>query len=366
MPSGMGNSIGCEYPSARTTFLPLTSARYPTPTISRSFLNPVVTPVTALATKARASPCKAFCSSESRSAWSVPSFCSKRIPRGIFTLILPLGPWTSTVAAEICTFTPLGTGMIFFPMRDIFSSLASPLPDFAEYFAADVGLSRGAARHHAPRRRHDADAQATDDAAQFLRARVLAAAGLRHALQVRDGAAPVGRILQEHAKDLVALRFLHELVRLDKSLFLHDAHHFGLQLRRRHVHPRVLGFRGVPDARQQIGNRIGHHREFVLLPARLEHAGNFTAERQSAKTDTAHFKLPQEAARPAANAAAVAHANLELRLLLHLRELRISRHSSPQPRSGTPSPRNNSRPSSSFLALVVKVMFIPLILSTRV
>jgi hypothetical protein len=38
----------------------------------------------------------------------------------------------------------------------------------------------------------------------------------------------------------------------------------------------------------------------------------------------------------------------------------------PFSRSGTPSPLSSSRPCSSVLALVVMVMFMPLILSTRV
>jgi hypothetical protein len=46
----------------------------------------------------------------------------------------------------------------------------------------------------------------------------------------------------------------------------------------------------------------------------------------AAKTDAAHLKFAQVAARPATQAATVAYANLELRLLAHLGELRVSRH----------------------------------------
>jgi hypothetical protein len=44
------------------------------------------------------------------------------------------------------------------------------------------------------------------------------------------------------------------------------------------------------------------------------------------KTNAAHLKFSQVPARPAAQAAAVAYANLELQLLAHLGELRSSRH----------------------------------------
>jgi hypothetical protein len=44
------------------------------------------------------------------------------------------------------------------------------------------------------------------------------------------------------------------------------------------------------------------------------------------KTNPAHLKFSQVPARPAAQAATVAYANLELQLLAHLGELRISRH----------------------------------------
>jgi hypothetical protein len=46
----------------------------------------------------------------------------------------------------------------------------------------------------------------------------------------------------------------------------------------------------------------------------------------TAKTNAAHLKFSQVSARPAAQAAAVAYANLELQLLAHLGELRSSRH----------------------------------------
>src|SRR5882757_6179509 len=64
----------------------------------------------------------------------------------------------------------------------------------------------------------------------------------------------------------------------------------------------------------------------ALLPTGFHDAGNFPAQRVAAETDAAHLKFTQIPARPAAQAAAVAYANLELQLLAHLGELRVSRH----------------------------------------
>src|SRR5947207_3034215 len=56
----------------------------------------------------------------------------------------------------------------------------------------------------------------------------------------------------------------------------------------------------------------------ILLPAGFHHARDFPAQRHAAKTDAAHLKLANIAARSAADAAAVAHADLEFRLLAGL------------------------------------------------
>src|SRR5215813_6657968 len=87
--------------------------------MSISFLKPCVTPCTALATSARARPCTARCSSDSRLTLSTPSFCSNEIPRGTATLSLPLGPWTSILSEAMAILTPEGTEIGLFPIRDI-------------------------------------------------------------------------------------------------------------------------------------------------------------------------------------------------------------------------------------------------------
>src|SRR5579863_7221163 len=56
----------------------------------------------------------------------------------------------------------------------------------------------------------------------------------------------------------------------------------------------------------------------TLLPAGFHHAGNLPEQRVPAEADAAHLELAEVAARPSAQAAAVAHANLVFRLPAHL------------------------------------------------
>src|SRR4051794_27123097 len=70
-----------------------------------------------------------------------------------------------------------------------------------------------------------------------------------------------------------------------------------------------------------------------LLPTGFHDAGNFTLERHAAETDTAHFKFANEGARAAANAATIAHTNLELGLLEGLSDFCSACHLLCYPRS---------------------------------
>src|SRR5579872_6901050 len=119
-PTGNGYSIKCENPRLNTTvFLPFISARYPMPTISRSRVHPLVTPSTALLTRARAKPWTAAWESFSRIASRCPSCCWTLMPAGSWVSSLPFGPCTATVLPSILTVTPFGSGIGFFPIRDI-------------------------------------------------------------------------------------------------------------------------------------------------------------------------------------------------------------------------------------------------------
>src|ERR1019366_2174077 len=93
------------------------------PTISSSRVQPLVTPCTALNTRARVSPCTAACFSVSRLTCRAPSFVSSVMPSAINAETLPLGPSTRTVFPSTLYLTPEGSGITFLPMRDIESIL---------------------------------------------------------------------------------------------------------------------------------------------------------------------------------------------------------------------------------------------------
>src|SRR6516162_9031643 len=152
--------------------------------MSISFLKPVVTPCTAFATRARASPCTARCSSEARFTFRTPSRCSNETPFGMATLNLPLGPCTSTFSEPRAIFTPAGTGIGLFPIRDIFNqpqqsvlSETAKLPNLAKQFAADLVLARDAAAHQSLRGRKNTDAQPADHRLDLVRTDIAALAG---------------------------------------------------------------------------------------------------------------------------------------------------------------------------------------------
>src|SRR6267378_3937053 len=301
--------------------------------MSSSFLKPDVTPCTALATSARASPCKARCSSVARRAVSTPSFCSKVMPCGIAKESLPFGPCTSILPVCRAIFTPAGTGIGLRPIRDIYSSLfkslpswaqhAAPLqtrlPDFAKNLAAHFGLARRTAAHQPLRRGHDADAQPAYDGTNVGRAEIRTGARARDALQAGDHAAAVRGVLQENAQHLTRLVLVHQLVGRDVALVLEDARNLGLELRDRNIDALVLGGRRVAEARQKIGNGIRlHNSPKRLLPAGFHDAGDFSLQRHTAETDTAHLELADIPARAAADAAAVAYPHLEFRFFERL------------------------------------------------
>src|SRR5712692_5498514 len=244
--------------------------------MSSSFLKPEVTPCTALATSARARPCSARCSSVARVAISAPSFCSNVIPCGTATESFPFGPCTSTLPLCSATFTAEGTGIGLRPMRDISSSLTptvyilpnwgaaccaptNRLPDLTKNFAAHFALSRGSAAHNPFRRGQNADAQPAHDRANFVRATVGPRAWPGDALQARDHAAAVRRVLQKDAQQFSCFVFVHQLVGRDVALFLQDARDVRLEFRDGNIDALVFGGRRVAEARQKIGYGIRLH-----------------------------------------------------------------------------------------------------------
>src|SRR6266567_1261959 len=250
--------------------LPFISARYPIPTISSSRVQPLVTPSTALFTRARARPCTAACESFSRTATRVPSLCSTLIPPGSAVSNFPLGPCTATLSPSILTVTPWGIGIGFFPIRDIRSALApgllaaTLLPDFAQQFAAYPFAPGLASRHHAPRRGKDVDPHASKHAGNLCAAHIDAASRPRYPLGLRDGSLIVSAILQVNPDHLMTL-FLSRFEVGDEPLFLQDAGNLPLQPGRRNTHYLLAGVARIPHPRKPVSGPIGQSHRLRLL-----------------------------------------------------------------------------------------------------
>src|SRR6267143_1301119 len=249
--------------------LPFISARYPMPTISSSRVQPLVTPSTALFTRARARPCTAACESFSRTATRVPSLCSTLIPPGSAVSNFPLGPCTATVSPSILTVTPLGIGIGFFPIRDIRSALAPglvarPLPDFAQQFAAYAFAARLSSRHHAPRRGKDVDPHASKHAGNLCAAHIDAASRPRYPLGLRNGSLIVSAILQVKPDHLMTI-FLSRFEVGDEPLFLQDAGNLQLQPGGRDIYFLMPGVERIAHPRKHVCDRIGQPHRLLLL-----------------------------------------------------------------------------------------------------
>src|SRR5262245_5129660 len=253
---------------------PLSSTLYPTPTTSISCVNPFETPVTALATRARAVPCMAVYSSPWRSAVNLPSSSLKLILhcRGIGTASFPFGPSTATSDSVTFTLTSFGISITFFPTRDITFMVVGgwwlvvggsfghapttndePLINAAHHLAADVGLTRLFACHHAARSAHDVDAQTAQNLPDLFARNVDAAARKRNALKARNHALAVRPVAQKDAQrpSFAAFDGLDAVIGNVPFLF-EDARNFDLQARRRHIHFGVTPADRVPDARQHV------------------------------------------------------------------------------------------------------------------
>ena len=189
--------------------------------MSRSFLNPSVTPCTALATSARARPCSARCSSVSRSAVQNAVLLSRSLmPRGMATDILPLGPCTSTAPIVNLNLHARGHGNRFLSnSRHESLFLETSYQTSHKQFAAHAFLARRSARSSRPRGvDRMRNAHAADHRANLGLAHVAPAAGPRNALQIGDHAAAVGGVAQEDAQRLLALWSRPRLCRSRGSL----------------------------------------------------------------------------------------------------------------------------------------------------
>src|SRR5437588_3306956 len=136
-----------------------------------------------LATSERVSPCSARCSPRSvgRVTTSSSPPCATVMSVGMRSESSPLGPLTRTRAGSMDTVTPLGTGMGFLPMR-----LTRGSPDLRHDLAADAGMARFVARHHAAGGGDDRRAHAALDLRDVAGVHVRAPAGPRDPAQASD------------------------------------------------------------------------------------------------------------------------------------------------------------------------------------
>src|SRR5437764_4035842 len=235
--------------------------------MSSSFLNPSVTPATALATRLRARPWNFPSSGFSPTVFACrcPSASSKLMPEGNACRILPFGPCTSTAPSTTLTVTPFGIVIGFLPIRDILClvgrgssragrgaeaprSLRSP--HVTQHFAADAGLHRRAAGHDASRRPQNARPQPCQDVGHIVASEVDAAAGTADALEAGDEPLAVRSVLEEqpqHPGRPLGRILVEELEALDVAFVLQDARDVRLDARRRHVDARMFGDHRVAD-----------------------------------------------------------------------------------------------------------------------
>src|SRR3954447_24869927 len=210
------------------------------------------------ATSERVRPWRARCSARSvgRRTLRTPSSWPISMSRGTVWWSSPRGPFTRTTPGSTETVTPEGTGMGCLPMRDI----TGRSPYERDDLAPDALATGLVARQDAVRRGHDRGPHAALDAGDVVVRDVVPAARARDALQAEDDRGAVLGVLQLHVDDLGRLlgRRLLDRVVLDVALLLEDAGHLLLQARGRDGHHALLGRRAVAQAREEVGDGVGH------------------------------------------------------------------------------------------------------------
>src|SRR6266850_3786807 len=157
-----------------------------------------LTPVTMLATSARARPCSARTrrSSPARSMTIVPSATRGVSPVGTGWVSLPLGPSARTVSPSTWIFTPCGIGIGSLPMRDMGGSL----PHVGEDFAADLLLAGLAIGEHAAGGREQRHAHAGQDRRDLVVGHVHPPSRRGDTHQARDHLLVGGAVLEVDAQ----------------------------------------------------------------------------------------------------------------------------------------------------------------------
>src|ERR1700694_124310 len=253
MPGGAGNATGWEKPNAKFRVRPCICARYPTPCISRLRVKPRVTPLTMFAMSVRVRPCNSrlrFWSSGRATVTTEPSTITV-IGSAQASLSSPFGPLTVTSRSATATATPLGTSTGIFPI------LLISLPYEGHHFAAAIHATRLLAAHDALGRRQDHQAQTAHTLRNITFRRIDAQARAADALQTIDHALAMIAVLERQA-DLVARFSGHHFKALDEALCLEQLGDLFFQLRRRNIHTLVMRDVRIANARQHVGDGVGH------------------------------------------------------------------------------------------------------------
>src|SRR3954467_15645106 len=183
------------------------------------------------------------------------SFCSTVMSRWMRSTSSPFGPLTRTDSGSMATVTPAGTSLGLRPMR-----LMKRSPTLRPAFAADAWAAGLVAGHDALGRRDDGGAHAAEHLGDAGGGDGVALARARRALPAGHDGLAVLRVLELDADELAGMLGVRRLglPRLDVALLGEDAGHLALELRSGDLDDVVLRANRVANARQVVGDRIGH------------------------------------------------------------------------------------------------------------
>src|ERR1700730_13660959 len=182
---------------------------------------------------ARVAPAIAFTPSAAvlASTSSCLSCCTTLMPALIFSVSVPLAPFTVTVSAPIVALTPCGRTTGIFPTRDIAGPL---LLHDEEHFAAGAGRARLGIGHDAFGGGNDRHPEAPQHLRQFVLAAVNAQARAADALDTVDDRTAVV-ILELDGQGVLRTGGIDGVAR-DVALVLQDFEYGELELRGAHTH----------------------------------------------------------------------------------------------------------------------------------
>src|SRR5882762_6836247 len=196
------------------------------------------------------------------SAYLICSFlsvCSTDTPLVSNRLSEPLAPLMVTASAAMVAVTPWGSSTGALAILDMMAALwvgALLSGDDAQDFTALSDRARLLVGHHTLGRGDDHRAHAVQDFRQLVLAAVNPQARAADALQAVDDG-PAFEILQANREPrLVAVGIEAEVGNV--ALILQHLDDGGLQARGRELHFALARGLAVADARQQIGNGVGH------------------------------------------------------------------------------------------------------------